>query len=205
MNGARHRQTAVACAAFVLASACAPPPEPPVPAPPAPLATELFARGDWARAAAAFEQMAAQGSPAHRAEACFFLALTLVARQHDEPALQVLRRLQDEQPDSPWARAAAVLERVVAHGVLLREEWMRAVVELDEATDRVRTLEQEVALLEAQQRPEQAALAASREERTRLQGQAKQAEERLAALTERIVELERELGELKQVDMQQAP
>jgi TolA-binding protein len=166
---------------------------------------ELFARGDWTRAAAAFEADASEGSAAEQAEARFFLALTMLARQDDASALQTLRRLQEEHPDSPWARAAGVLDRSVAHGMLLREEWVRAVVNLDKATDRLRTLEQQVGVLEAQQRPDQAALAASREERTRLQGQIKQSEERLATLTERIVELERELGELKQVDLQRAP
>lgn len=193
----------------ILAYGCAakapPPSAPEVPheAPP-PTGDELFAAGRNADAAAAYEHELERGERVVELQ-----VLAVAARLADEaPAwtqLDKLRVLERTYPRSAWGHLAGVLANEIDRATVLRQAVMAAGADLRAAEQRVDQLAQKITTLTAQVADQQAALTALRDERTKLQLQVRDADDRATAHEARIHELEAELAALKQIDLQRAP
>lgn len=195
---------------FVALSSCASPSGPAAARPQAeqprqpPSGDELFAAGRYAEAIATYQRELERGERVAELQTSIVLARAAL----QTPGAQLideLRAIERAYPRSRWGHLAGVLVTEIDRGTVLRQAVMAAGADLRAANETVETQKQRITLLTTQGAEQQTALAAVREERTRLQTQVRELEERTATQEARIKELEAELLALKKVDMERRP
>jgi chromosome segregation ATPase len=164
----------------------------------------LFVAGRYAEAIKAYRLELQRGERVVEIET--LVAIARLANQ--TPAAEVadeLHRLERTYPRSRWGKIAGALAGEIDRGTVLRQAVMAAGVDLRGTQDKLDQLTQKLTEATAQQADQQAAIAALRDERGKLQHQVKDLEDRATAQETHIKELEAELAALKQVDMQRSP
>lgn len=165
---------------------------------------ELFIAGRYAESIKAYRVELQRGERVVEIE-----TLVAIARLADQaPAAEVadeLHRLERTYPHSRWGKIAGTLANEIDRGTVLRQAIMAAGVDLRGAQDKLDQLTQKLTVATTQQADQQAAIAALRDERGKLQHQVKDLEDRATSQETHIKELEAELAALKQVDMQRSP
>lgn len=193
--------------ALALASCASSPPAPAQALPQADrqlTADELFSHGRYGAAVAAYRNEVKRGERVAEMRTMVLVAqlaqLTPGASLVDE-----FRAVEHEFPSSRWGRIAGVIASEIDRGTVLRQAVMAAGADLRAANASITEHETRVAALSAQVADQQALVASMKDERTRLQAQLKDADERTTAKDTRIRELEAELLALKQIDMERSP
>ena len=169
-----------------------------------PTADELFVQGRYADAATAYQRELERGERVVELQ-IFKLFALLASEAPSWTFVDELRALERAYPRSRWGHVAGVVASEIDRGTVLRQAVMAAGADLRAAEQRVEALDQKVATLTTQTSEQQAAIAALREERTRLQQQVRELEEHATGRDAKLRELEAELAALKQVDMQRSP
>lgn len=169
-----------------------------------PTADDLFVHGRYADAATAYERELELGERVVELQ-IFKLFALLASEAPSWTLVDELRTLERTYPRSRWGHVAGVLASEIDRGTVLRQAVMAAGADLRAAEQRVEDLTQKIATLTTLTAEQQAAIASLRDERTRLQQQARELEEHATDRDAKLRELEAELAALKQVDMQRPP
>jgi chromosome segregation ATPase len=194
----------------VLLSSCASPPGPSSARPQAqqprqpPTGDELFAAGQYAEAIATYQRELERGERVAELQTSILLARSALSTPGTQ-LIDELRAIERAYPRSRWGHLAGILATEIDRGTVLRQAVMAAGADLRAANETIETQKQRITALTTQAAEQQTTLATLRDERTRLQAQVRELEERGASQEARLKELEAELLALKKVDMERRP
>jgi chromosome segregation ATPase len=170
---------------------------------------QLFASGDYAEAVDAYGHELGKTSKAdERARVRLFRALALLAEgaglgEHD--AMQELRTVDLHHAQSLWGRIARIHVLELTRRETLRDALMQAGADLREAEQQLELLQHRMLAAHTLAEDQESAIGSLEGERKKLQRQLDAATEQMQAQSEQIIELQRELEALKQIDMRRKP
>lgn len=169
-------------------------------------ADQHLREGDLARAALEYDaELASAATEQEASRARLLGTLVDLKLQKSERALEELRYIEYQNPGSTWGLFAGMLADEMGRARVLRETLIHTDAELHEMRQSIARLEQALEAVQNESAEQRAELAALKEERIKLQAQARDANERSAQQVKRVRELEQELDALKHVDMERQP
>jgi chromosome segregation ATPase len=170
---------------------------------------QLFASGDYAEAIDAYGHELDKSSKADdRARVRLFRALALLAEgdaRGDDEALQELRTVELRHADSLWGRMARIHVLELTRRDALRDALLQAGADLREAEQQLQLLQHRMLAAHTLAEDQESSIGSLEGERKKLQRQLDVATEQMQAQSEQIIELQRELEALKQIDMRRKP